>query len=121
MKDLLHTLKVARTEHRHALIQLTIARQMWESTHPNHCTTCGGSGVVGRGEDDCYECITHEINPLDISQCGVDVDYIGEVAISTFEEMMGVYIVQEESCRSAYYNARLEYEREQLGGEDQWR
>ena len=118
MKDLLHALKVARQEHRHALIQLTIARQMWESTHPNHCTTCGGGGVVG-GED-CHECLSHEINPLDISQCGVDVDYIREVAISTFDEMMLCYIVAEEDCRSAYYTARLEYERDQIG-EDQWR
>jgi hypothetical protein len=119
MKDLLHALENARKEHRHALIQLSIARQMWVSTHPNHCTTCEGSGKVADGED-CYECLEHEINPLDILQCGVDVDYIGLVAISTFEEMMGVYVLQEESCRSAYYNARLEYEREQLG-EDQWR
>lgn len=120
MKDLLHALKQARQEHRHALIQLSIARQLWESTHPNHCTTCEGSGKVGEGED-CYECLEHEINPLDISQCGIDVSYIGEVAESTWWEMVGQYVHQERENRSAYYNARLEYEREDLGSEAQWR
>ena len=119
MVDLYNNLKTARQEHRHALIQLSIARQMWESTHPNHCTTCEGSGKVGSGED-CHECLEHEVNPLDISQCGIDVSYIGDVAESTWLEMVGQYVRQEQIARSAYYDARLAYEREQIG-EDQWR
>ena len=119
MTDLLHALQTARKAHRHALIQLSIARQLWEDTHHNHCETCGGSGKVGDGED-CHECLEHGINPLDISQCGCDVAYIGEVAESTWWEMVGLYIRQEQEARSTYYNARLAYEREQLG-EGQWR
>lgn len=117
--SLYDSLKTARQEHRHALIQLSIARQLWEDTHHNHCETCGGSGKVGEGED-CHECLEHGINPLDISQCGLDANYIGEVAESTWMEMVGQYIRQEQMARSTYYNARLAYEREQLG-EDQWR
>lgn len=114
----MESLKQTRQAHRHALIQLSIARQMWEQAHPNHCTTCEGSGKVADGED-CYGCLEHEINPLDISQCGIDVGFVGGVAESTWWEWVGQYVNQEQETRSAYYNARLEYEREQLG-EDQW-
>ena len=115
----MHLLEQARKEHRHALIQLSIARQMWVQAHPNHCTTCGGSGKVGEGED-CESCLEQENSPIDVSQCGVDVAFVGEVAESTWWEWLGQYVHQEQEARSTYYSARLEYEREQIG-EDQWR
>ena len=114
----MEALKQARKEHRHALIQLSIARQMWGQAHPNHCTTCEGSGKICEGED--CSCLDQQINPLDISQCGVEVGFVGEVAESTWWEWLGQYVHQEQEARSTYYSARLEYEREQLG-EGQWR
>ena len=73
-------LKIARQEHRHALIQLSIARQMWDQDHH------------AEGKDDHAD---------------------------KWFECVGIYLQQEEETRSAYYNARQEYEREQLG-EGQW-
>jgi hypothetical protein len=114
----MHLLEQARKEHRHALIQLSIARQMWVQAHPNHCTTCEGSGLIGEGED--CECLDQQINPLDISQCGVEVDWVRAFVGYRWMENLGQYVHQEQEARSTYYSARLEYEREQIG-EDQWR
>jgi hypothetical protein len=111
-------LEFARKEHRHALIQLSIARQMWSQAHPNHCTTCEGSGKVGEGED--CSCLDQQINPLDISQCGVEVDWVRAFSLYCWMENLGQYVHQEQEARSDYYSARLEYEREQTEYKNQW-